>query len=130
MTAAKALAMLANFGDWIKKPITHVKIFDDVDKTRVNAIIEKAKTRTPPAILEPEGYEILSAYKFPVLPFALVKNESEAVRKANELGYPCVLKIVSPDILHKTDVGGVMIDIETEAELKAKLNELLTNVKN
>ncbi|MEO0114178.1 MAG: acetate--CoA ligase alpha subunit [candidate division WOR-3 bacterium] len=129
-TAAKALAMLANFGDWIKKPITQVKIFDDVDKTRVNAIIEKAKTRTPPAILEPEGYEILSAYKFPVLPFALVKNESEAVRKANELGYPCVLKIVSPDILHKTDVGGVMIDIETEAELKAKFNELLTNVKN
>ncbi len=128
--AAKALAMMCNFGDWIRKPLTEIKIFNDVDKSKIHAIIEKAKSRTPPAILEPEGYEILSAYKVPTLPFVLVKDEEEAVRQVKELGYPCVLKIVSPDILHKTDIGGVMVDIETEGELRTKFNDLLENVKS
>lgn len=136
--AAKALAMMSNFGDWINKPMTEIKIFNDVDKKKVQAIIEKAKRRTllshqgsgSPTILEPEGYEILNAYRFPTVPFALVSNETEALKKAKELGYPCVLKIVSPDILHKTEVGGVMVDIETEAELKTKFNELINNVRS
>jgi len=129
-TAAKALAMMCDFGDWINKPMTEIKIFNDVDKNKVRAIIEKAKRRTPPQILEPEGYEILNAYRFPTLPFALVSDEAEGLKKAKELGYPCVLKIVSPDILHKTDVGGVMVDIENDTEFVTKFNELMNNVRS
>jgi len=128
-TAAKALAMMCNFSEWMKKPITQVKVFDDVDKVKVNAIIAQAKSRTPSAILELEGYQILAAYKLPTLPYALVKDEAQAIKSAQELGYPCVLKIVSADILHKTDVGGVMVDIETEEELRMKFKELMENVK-
>ena len=128
--AAKALAMMCDFNEWMRKPITRVKVFDDVDKDKVKQIIAKAKTRTPVSILEPEGYQILTAYKIPVLPYALVKDEEEALKSIKEIGYPCVIKIVSPDVLHKTDVGGVMVDIETEEELKIKFKELLRNVKN
>lgn len=128
--AAKALSLMSYFNEWTTKKITPVKVFDDVNKERVLSILEKVKQRNPPVILEPEGYEILSAYKIPILPFALVKNEEEAVKKAQEIGYPCVLKIVSPDILHKTDFGGVMLDIENKEELKIKFQELLANVKS
>jgi acetyl coenzyme A synthetase (ADP forming)-like protein len=127
--AAKALAMMCDFNEWVKKPKTQVKVFDDVDKEKVKQIIAKAKTRTPVSILEPEGYQILNAYKIPVLSYALVKDEAAALQSIKAIGYPCVLKIVSPDILHKTDVGGVMIDIESEEELKIKFKEILGNVK-
>ena len=127
--AAKALAMMCDFNEWVRKPKTQVKVFDDVDKEKVKQIIAKAKTRRPVSILEPEGYQILTAYKIPVLPYALVKDEAAALKSIKEIGYPCVLKIVSPDILHKTDFGGVMLDIETDEELKMKFKELLGNVK-
>jgi acetyltransferase len=129
-SAAKALSLMCYFNDWINKKITGVKVFEDVEKEKIISIIEKVKKRNPPVILEPEGYQILSAYKIPVLPFALVKDREEAILKAKEIGYPCVLKIVSPHILHKTDVGGVMLDIENEEELQIKFTELLKNVKN
>ncbi|MEO0097778.1 MAG: acetate--CoA ligase alpha subunit [candidate division WOR-3 bacterium] len=129
-TAAKALSLMSYFNEWTEKKITPVRLFEDVDKEKVLSVLEKVKQRNPPVILEPEGYEILSAYKIPTLLFALAKNEEEAARKANEIGYPCVLKIVSPDILHKTDVGGVMLDIENEEELRVKFQELLNNVKS
>ena len=127
--AAKALAMMSDFSEWVKKPVTEVKVFNDIDKAKVKEVIAKAKSRTPHAILEPEGYQILSAYKLPILPYALVKNAEEAVTWTKKNGYPLVIKIVSQDILHKTEVGGVMVDIETEEELRTKFKELLDRVK-
>ncbi len=127
-TAAKALANMCYFSDWIKRPRTDIKIYQDVDKKTVQDIIDTARKRTPNAILEPEGYKILSAYKIPVLPNALVKTEQEMISKANEIGYPCVLKVVSADIVHKTDVGGVITDISNEEELKQKFSEMQTNI--
>jgi acyl-CoA synthetase (NDP forming) len=126
--AAKALANMCYFSDWIKRPRTEIKIYDDVDKNQVRDIIATARKRTSPAILEPEGYKILSAYKLPVLPNVLVKNEQEMITKAKEIGYPCVLKVVSVDILHKTDVGGVMTDIISDEELLMKFREMKENI--
>jgi acetyl coenzyme A synthetase (ADP forming)-like protein len=127
--AAKTLAMMSRFGEWMKKPVTEVKAFADVDRSKVNEVIAKAKSRMPNAILEPEGYSILAAYKLPVLPYALVKDAGEAVKWADMNGYPVVLKIVSQDILHKTEVGGVMVDIENEQELKTKFKDLMDRVR-
>ncbi|MFZ1947560.1 MAG: acetate--CoA ligase family protein [bacterium] len=127
-TAAKTLAMMSNFSEWMKKTMTEVKTFDDVDKFRVTEVIAKAKGRKPYAVLEPEGYEILSAYGLPVLPYTLAKDVNAAVKWAGEQGYPVVLKIVSQDILHKTEVGGVMVDIGNEEELRTKYEELMKRV--
>ncbi len=127
--AAKALAMMSMFGEWMKKPVTEVRAFEDVDKPKVREVIAKARARTPHAILEPEGYEILAAYGLPVLPYGLVKDADDAVRWADKNGYPVVLKIVSQDILHKTEVGGVMVDIENEEELRIKFRELMDRVR-
>jgi acetyltransferase len=127
--AAKTLAMMSRFGEWMKKPVTEVKVFGDVDRAKVREAIARARTRKPYAVLEPEGYSILSAYGVPVLPYALVKDADAAVARAGKSGYPLVLKIVSQDILHKTEFGGVMVDIETEQELRARFKELLGRVQ-
>ncbi|MCD6095585.1 MAG: acetate--CoA ligase family protein, partial [Thermoprotei archaeon] len=58
-------------------------------------------------LLEPEAKSLCTYYGIDVPRFAIAKNLEEALRIANELGYPVVLKVVSPDIVHKSDVGGV-----------------------
>jgi len=128
-TAAQALANMSYFREWMKLPKSEVKVFNDIDRKSVEEIIKIAETRKPPSILEPEGYKILSAYKLSVLPHALVKTENELIEKTKEIGYPVVIKVVSPDILHKTDVHGVAVDITSQEELLMKFHTMQENVK-
>ncbi|MEO0084525.1 MAG: acetate--CoA ligase alpha subunit [candidate division WOR-3 bacterium] len=135
-TAACALADMCDFYEWTQLPKSEVKIFDDVDKNIVQEIIASAQKRNPAIIYEYEGYKILSAYHIPVLPCALVRNKDELIAKANQIGYPIVMKVVSLDILHKTDVGGVALDITSDEELlmkyeqmQAKIKELMPNAR-
>ncbi len=68
-------------------------------------------------------------YGIPVAAFKLAKNEDEAVKSAEQLGYPVVLKIVSPDILHKSDVGGVIVNLRSIAEVRSAYAKILENAK-
>ena len=61
---------------------------------------------------EPEAHAVLRAYGFPMLHSRMVRDEAEAVRAAQEIGFPVVMKIVSPDIVHKVDVGGVRLNLQ------------------
>ncbi|MEO0074589.1 MAG: acetate--CoA ligase alpha subunit [candidate division WOR-3 bacterium] len=128
-TAAKALANMCSFYDWTQLPKSEVRYFDDVDKETVAMIIKNVQNRSPKALLENEGYQILNAYKIPILPNTLVKTPDELITKAKEIGYPLVMKVVSPDILHKTDVGGVAIDINNDDELISKYKEMQNKIK-
>jgi len=66
-------------------------------------------------------------YGIPVAAFKLAKNEDEAVKTAEQLGYPVVLKIVSPDILHKSDAGGVIVNLRSNAEVRSAYAKILEN---
>ncbi len=68
-------------------------------------------------------------YDIPVTAFRVAKTEKEALKFANDIGYPVVLKIVSPDILHKSDVGGVIINLKNPEEVKDAHRKILSNVK-
>ncbi len=127
--AARALAAMVEFGDWSRRPQGEVKQFADVKPDVVKAIISRARQRKPFYVSEPEGHDILSAYGLPVPPYRLVKSLDEALAAAKGFGYPLVLKIVSPQILHKTDVGGVRVNITDEARLKTDYTGLLETVK-
>lgn len=72
-------------------------------------------------------FELLKKYNIPLLPYHLAKSEGEATGAAKKIGYPVVLKIVSPEIEHKTDVGGVKVGVKTEAALKIAYKELIEN---
>ncbi|MEO0101319.1 MAG: acetate--CoA ligase family protein, partial [candidate division WOR-3 bacterium] len=88
-----------------------------------------ARRRRENWLLEPYAYSLLSAYKIPVAPFFLTQSLSEAEEKAAAIGYPVVLKIVSPQIIHKFDVGGVILNIKDRIELKDAYEKLLANVR-
>lgn len=71
------------------------------------------------ALLEKNGFTLLS--------YKLVKSQSEAIAAAEKIGYPIVLKVVSPDVTHKTEIGGVIIGIKNRERLLGAYNEILEN---
>jgi 3-hydroxypropionyl-CoA synthetase (ADP-forming) len=90
----------------------------------VQSIFEDAFKNQTKVITEEVAKNILTAYDIKVPQFALVKDVETAVKEANSIGYPLVAKIVSPQILHKTDVGGVKIDLKNEDDVKSAFNDM------
>jgi len=80
-------------------------------------------------LLEPEAKTLCSIYSIPVTVFRVASTREDAVRLAKEIGFPVVMKIVSPDIVHKTDVGGVILNISNEEEVVKAYDRILSNVK-
>jgi len=68
-------------------------------------------------------------YGIPVTRFKLAKNEAQAVEFAEEIGYPVVLKIVSPDLIHKSDVGGVIVNLKDAKDVQSAYKQIMNNVK-
>ena len=87
------------------------------DKERALAVIREHEKRNEPEIVEFEAQEILKAYGLPTPQTVLARSSDEAVAAAEEFGYPVVLKIASPDISHKSDVGGVVVDLQNATEV-------------
>jgi len=78
---------------------------------------------------EAEAKAFLEYYNFPVVKTKVAQTEDEAVTFASQLGYPVVLKILSPQIIHKTEAGGVALDIKSEDEVRNTFNRLIENAK-
>ena len=95
----------------------------------VSEIFDKVKREKRKSLLEPEAKTVCTKYGIPVTNFKLAKNEAEAVKFAEQMGLPVVLKIVSPDIIHKSDVGGVIIDLKTAKDVRQAYKQILANVK-
>lgn len=85
-------------------------------------IMEKVLTLT-------KSLEILKKYKIPVASFSIAKNARQAVKIAKKIGYPVALKLVSKEIIHKTDVGGIKLGIESDEELTKAFDQILRDVK-
>lgn len=81
------------------------------------------------SLLETEAKEVCREYCIPVTKFELAESEADAVRFANGIGYPVVLKIVSPDVVHKSDVGGVEIGLKGDDEVRRGYRRIMDNVK-
>jgi len=94
----------------------------------VHQIIKKAKKEKRP-LLETEAKELLKEYGIPVPDFKLIKSEDEITGLAKEINFPIVMKIVSPDIIHKTDAGGVKVGIKDEEEAMAAYQEIISKAK-
>lgn len=99
-----------------------------VDKQKIQNIIESSKGN-PKVITEESSKEILGEYGIKVPKYALVTNSDEAVQRSKEIGFPLVAKIVSPDILHKTDVGGVKVGLNSEEEVKKAFDDMFNRLK-
>ncbi|MFC2149098.1 acetate--CoA ligase family protein [Candidatus Auribacterota bacterium] len=99
----------------------------DVNKDKVRSIIDKARSNGEPQISESDVREILSAYGIPIPETNIAKTADDAVRASDKIGYPVVLKVFSSDIVHKSDIGGVKVDLKNAAEVKKAYNDIMVN---
>ena len=91
----------------------------------MHRIIQRAK-KEKRSLLETEAKELLKEYGIPVPDFKLIKSEDEIAGLAKEINFPIVMKIVSPDIIHKTDAGGVKVGVKDEEEARMTYQEIIS----
>jgi acetate---CoA ligase (ADP-forming) len=122
--AAVALARAASYGEWRREPPGRVPRFSDVRREGARKVIDAALARGG-GWLDPRQTEsLLSAFGIPAAPIRLARDEKEAVAAARALGYPVVLKAVGPTIVHKTEVGGVRLDLSSDEAVRLAFGDL------
>ena len=99
------------------------------DQAAVQAVLEQVRTAGRTALTATEGKQICDAYGIPTPQEGLAASAAEAVRLAEDMGYPVVLKIESPDILHKTDAGGVLTGLESAADVEQGYATIVANAQ-
>ncbi len=95
----------------------------------VDAIINRALSEGRRYLMEDESKKILKTYGIPVTKERLVTNLESALEWAGKIGFPVVLKVCSPDIIHKSDFGGVMLGLKTPIEVEEAYNKILNNIR-
>lgn len=124
----RALAAMLKFSNWTKSPEGKIPKFK-VDKLAAKKIFDKVKKEKRPNLLEEEGQEVLKAYGLPLPKSALAKTEADAIKIAKQIGYPVVMKIASPQIIHKSDAGGVKVNLTNDSEIKEAFKVIIANAK-
>src|SRR5579862_8706375 len=99
------------------------------DKNAVRKVLDKAKADKRTALTAPEGKVLCDAYGIPVPQEGVAHSAAEAGKLASGMGFPVVLKIVSPDILHKTEAGGVLVGLKSADEVSKGYDTILANAK-
>ena len=97
----------------------------NADRDGARRIIEAALADGRTQLSEPESKAVLAAYGIPVVQTRLAPDIAQAVRAACEIGFPVAVKIVSPDVIHKSDVGGVALDLDTPEAVRAAAQRML-----
>ncbi len=99
----------------------------DVDRETVAGILEAARAKGQ-YILGLESLDILKAYGVPTIGSAFTETLEDTIREAENIGYPLVMKIVSPQISHKSDVGGIRLSLENVEEVKAAYEDMMEKI--
>jgi len=124
----RALKAMLTFTNWVKNSPGKITKFN-VKKNTVKKILDNAKKEKRSALLEEEGQEILRAYGFPLPASKLAKSKKEAVAASKKIGYPVVLKIASPQIIHKSDAGGVKVNLQNAKDVENAFDTIIKNAK-
>jgi acetyltransferase len=127
--AINAMAALREYSRMHEVLSEEVEPCSPSNREKALAIINKARLDGRPALTEIEAKRVFEAYDLPVTKTLLSTSEDEAVALAKEVGFPIVMKIVSPDILHKSDAGGVKVNIKDENGVREAYRTILENSK-
>ncbi len=130
--AAKCLSVLHEYGHHLS--IAHDRsdfVMRPEGKARgeVHELFEKVTSSRRKALLETEAREALRAHGIPVTDFEFASSGDQAVEAAHSIGYPVVLKIVSPDILHKSDIGGVLLNVKNDDAVRDGFDLLVARAR-
>ena len=126
--AAEALLRLDQQRQWMEKPQGKIPCFD-VDQKKAAAIIKQSIDEGRAQLTTRESIDVLDAYGIRVCKSGFATNIDEVVTVGNSIGYPVVMKMTSKTTSHKTDVGGVRVNIQSEEQLRAEYNDLIEKLK-
>ncbi|UCC24731.1 MAG: acetate--CoA ligase family protein [Gemmatimonadales bacterium] len=127
-SAARALSGLYRYRQWLDRPVPEPTRFP-VDVDTVAGILDRAVEEGRSGLLEPEALAVLEAYGVPVVEHHLARDEQEAVDAARRMDGPVVLKVVSPQVVHKSDVGGVRVKLQGDEEVRNAHREIMASVR-
>ncbi len=126
--AIAALRAMHDYAAWRERPPRIVTRFA-VNRRRVDRIMQWHTLEGVDQVAEVEAKQILRAYGFNVLPGQIASTADEAVDAANRFGYPVVLKISSPDIIHKSDFGGVRVNLANAEQVRDSFELMMLRIK-
>jgi len=126
--AISALDAMLGYRQWREKPPRQYKHFH-ADTRRVREVFTSVIKQYRHDLIENEAREILKAYQFKLPKSHMARTTKAAVKAASEIGYPVVMKIVSPDVLHKSDMGGVRVGLENEAMVEGAFFDITSNIR-
>jgi acetyltransferase len=127
--AAGALAALVQYNEIRSRDIGEARTFDDVDKARAEDILSKAKGAGREILSAAEVYEILAAYRISAADWRLANNAAEAENAAAEIGFPVVVKADSEFIVHKSDMGGVALNLQDGSAVRSTVERMRKTFK-
>jgi acetyl coenzyme A synthetase (ADP forming)-like protein len=99
------------------------------DQAAVRAVLDRVKAENRSSLSAPEAKQVADAYGLPVPQEGLATSADAAAQLADKIGFPVVLKIVSPDILHKTEAGGVLVGVEDAQAVRSGYDTIVANAK-
>ncbi len=123
-SAVQSLAAMTRFRAVRERPQGKMRTFDDVDKECVRKVLANAEKAERKQLLPEEVFEILRAFRFPTLTSKLVYSREKLGDAAKTMGYPVVMKIAAEGITHKSDVGGVRLNLRSQQELENAWDEI------
>jgi acyl-CoA synthetase (NDP forming) len=123
-TAARALAALAQYNEIRGRDIGQARRFDDVDKAKAESILQKAQEAGREILSASEVYGILAAYGIPAADWRVASHAAEAEKAAAEIGFPVVVKADSESIVHKSDRGGVAVNLPDGSAVRSTVAEM------
>jgi acetate---CoA ligase (ADP-forming) len=123
--AVRALGKVAAYARWRREPLGLPWGFDDVHVDEARALCRGVvAARGDTWLTQEELLRVLDAFGLPMVPSPAARNEDEAAALAALIGFPVVMKVMSPEILHKTDAGAVVLDLTTEAAVRSAFRRL------
>lgn len=127
-SAVRALTGMDQYRRWLERPTGSVRRFDDVDGDRVRLILQGAASAGRSRLGEFDALSVLDAYGIPAVTSRPATSADEAIEAAREVDFPVVLKVMAPEISHKSDVGGVIVGLGSEREVRGAYYEAMDRV--
>ena len=124
----RAMAAQTRFAEWIRTPTHDYRPFDMNDDA-LSRLFDAEREAGRNQLVEIRALEALTHCGFPLVPFKLATTADEAAAGAGEMGYPVVMKISGPKILHKTDVGGVKLNLTDEPAVRQAYDGMMAEVR-
>ncbi len=117
--AARATAAMVRYSELRSRNIGEPSVFNDVDRVKAEVILQKAKAAGKSFLSATDVYEILSAYRISVADWRMTQTPEDAEKAAVEIGFPVVIKADSESVLHKSDMGGVAVNLTNGAMVRS-----------